>query len=266
MNRPPHDPIPLAALPPAERTRALARYRILQPCVEHAVPLTLVAHQQGVPLRTVERWLARYRRDGLAGLAHHRRRDRGQRRRLHPELPPVIEGLALRKPPPTVSFVHRQVRDVALRYGWPVPPYSSVYRVIKSLDPALVTLAHDGSKTYRTTFDLLYRRDADQPNALWQADHTLLDLWVRVDGGQLARPWLTVIIDDYSRAIAGFGLSMQAPSAIHTALILRQAIWRKAVPQWHLCGIPATFYTDHGSDFTSHHLEQVSVDLHMDLV
>ena len=68
---------------------------------------------------------------------------------------------------------------------------------------------------------------------------------MRVDGGQLARPWLTVIIDDYSRAIAGFGLSMQAPSAIHTALILRQAIWRKAVPQWHLCGIPATFYTEY---------------------
>ena len=48
----------------AERTRALERSRILQPCVEHAVPLTLVAHQQDVPLRTVERCLARYRRDG----------------------------------------------------------------------------------------------------------------------------------------------------------------------------------------------------------
>ena len=90
------DPLPLAALPPAERTRALARYRILQPCVEHGVPLTHVAHQQGLALRTVERWLARYRRDGFAGLARRGRRDRGHRRRLHPELTPVIEGLALR--------------------------------------------------------------------------------------------------------------------------------------------------------------------------
>src|SRR5437660_6656487 len=183
MHGHPQDPLPLAALPPVERTRALARYRILQPCVEHGVPLTHVAHRQGLALRTIERWLARYRRDGFAGLARRGRRDRGHRRRLHPELTPVIEGLALRTPPPTVAFVHRQVRDVALRYGWPVPPYSSVYRVIKSLDPALVTLAHDGSKTYRTTFDLLYRRDADQPNDLWQADHTLLDLWVRLDDG-----------------------------------------------------------------------------------
>src|SRR5437763_2044956 len=117
MNRPPHDPIPLAALPPAERTRALARYRILQPCVEHAVPLTLVAHQQGVPLRTVERWLARYRRDGLAGLAHPRRRDRGQRRRLPPELPPVIQSLVLRNSPPTVCFVHSAVSEVSTPHG-----------------------------------------------------------------------------------------------------------------------------------------------------
>jgi putative transposase len=80
------------------------------------------------------------------------------------------------------------------------------------------------------------------------------------------RPWLTVIMDDYSRAITGFGVSFHAPSAIQTALVLRQAIWRKLIPQWHVCGIPGTFYTDHGSDFTSHHLEQVSADLKMELV
>jgi putative transposase len=217
-------------------------------------------------LRTVQRRLAQYRRDGLAGLARRGRSDRGQQRGVRPELQQVIEGLALRKPPPTVALVHRQVRDVALRNGWPIPNYQRVYRVVKHLDPALVTLAHDGSKTYRTTFDLLYRREADKPNEIWQADHTLLDIWVRHDGGQPARPWLTVIMDDYSRAIAGFGLSFHAPSAIQTALMLRQAIWRKPVPQWHLCGLPETFYTDHGSDFTSHHLEQVSVDLHMALV
>jgi putative transposase len=210
--------------------------------------------------------LAQYRRAGLAGLARRGRSDRGHHRRLRAELKPVIEGFALRKPPPTVAFVHRQVCAVARQHGWPVPTYQSVYRVVKHLDPALVTLAHAGSKTYRTTYDLLYRHEADKPNALWQADHTLLDLWVRQDGGPPVRPWLTVIMDDYSRAIAGFGLSVQAPSSIHTALILRQAIWRKPVPQWRVAGIPATFYTDHGSDFTSHHLEQVSAELKMVLV
>jgi putative transposase len=85
-------------------------------------------------------------------------------------------------------------------------------------------------------------------------------------GSRHARPWLTIILDDHSRAVAGYALSLHAPSSIHTALALRQAIWRKGDPHWSVCGIPETFYTDHGSDFTSHHLEQVAADLHMALV
>jgi putative transposase len=120
---------------------------MLQPCVEHDVPLTHVARHHGIPLWTAQRWLAPYRRDGFAGLAHRERSDRGHPHGLPPELIQMIEGLALSKPPPTVALVHRQVRDVALRNGWPVPNYKRVYRVVKQLDLALVTLAHDGSKT-----------------------------------------------------------------------------------------------------------------------
>ena len=51
--------------------------------------------------------------------------------------------------------------------------------------------------------------------------------------------------------MACYALSLHAPSSIQTALALRQAIWRKGDPHWCVCGIPETFYTDHGSDFTS---------------
>jgi len=77
---------------------------------------------------------------------------------------------------------------------------------------------------------------------------------------------LSIILDDYSRCVAGYLIGFQAPSALHTALMLRCAIWRKEDPRWHVCGIPSTFYTDHGPDFTSKHLEQVAVDLHMELI
>ena len=262
----PQAPPPLRTLLPAERDRALARYRMLQPCVEHEAPLTRVARQHGIPLRTAARWLAQYRRHGLVGLARRGRHDRGHGRGLPSQLKDLIEGLALRTPPPTVAFVHRQVSEVARRNGWPGLTYKRVYRIVKQLAPALVTLAHEGSKVYRTTYDLLYRHEAAKPNELWQADHTLLDIWVREDNGPLVRPWLTVIMDDYSRAIAGFRISLEAPSSIQTALTLRQAMWRKSLPQWKLMGIPARFYSDNGSDFTSQHLEQVSADLKMVLV
>jgi len=124
----------------------------------------------------------------------------------------------------------------------------------------------EGDKRYAEVFELVYRRQAGRPNEIWQADHTELDLWVLTPAGQTARPWLTVIEDDYSRAIAGYAVNLGAPSALQTALALRQAIWRKAEPGWHVCGIPAVFYTDHGSDFTSRHMEQAAADLGMRLV
>ena len=66
--------------------------------------------------------------------------------------------------------------------------------------------------------------------------------------GQFAKPWLTVVID-YSRAVAGYFLSFEDPSALQTSLALRQAIWRKEEARWIVCGIPDVLYTDNGKRF-----------------
>lgn len=47
-----------------------------------------------------------------------------------------------------------------------------------------------------------------------------------------------------SRAVAGYFLSFEDPSALHTSLALRQAIWRKEDSRWIVCGIPDVLYTD----------------------
>src|SRR5438876_1385084 len=255
----------LTALPESARQVALDRFGLLRPCLEDGVPLAQVARQHGLQLRRLQRWLRAYRRQGLAGLARKPYPDRGHRL-LSVDLEQLIEGLALRRPRLSCAAVHREVATVANVRGWPEPSYDMVYSVIRRLDPALVTLAHQGPKVYADRFDLLYRREASRPNELWQADHTPLDIRVLDEGGQPARPWLTIILDDYSRVVAGYARSLHDPSSIQTALALRQAIWRKGDPHWSVCGIPETFYTDHGSDFTSHHLEQVAADLHMALV
>ena len=136
----------------------------------------------------------------------------------------------------------------------------------RALPADLVTLAHEGTKAYSDTFELVHRREADGPNAIWQADHTPLDILLIRPNGQAAKPWLTTVIDDYSRAVAGYFLSFDDPSALHTSLALRQAIWRKGDSRWIVCGIPDVLYTDNGSDFTSRHLEQVGADLKIRLI
>ncbi len=74
------------------------------------------------------------------------------------------------------------------------------------------------------------------------------------------------MIDDYSRAVAGYTIFLGAPTTLQTALALRQAIWNKQNTAWPICGIPDVLHVDHGSDFTSTHLEQVAADLHFQLV
>ena len=85
----------------AERERALKRFHRLRPVLEEGVPLQRLAREQRIPVRTAQRWLQHYQRDGLIGLAHRARRDHGQRRTVPHELQQLIEGLALRKPAPT---------------------------------------------------------------------------------------------------------------------------------------------------------------------
>ena len=255
----------LTGLSEVQRRQALERFSLLRPHLEDGVSLARLAERHAMPLRTLERWVRQYRRLGLGGLVRQPYANRG-RRRLPTELQHAIEGLALRRPALSTAAVQREASALARAQGWPEPSYATVYQIVRGLPAALVTLAHEGPKVYADRFDLLYRRQASRPNEMWHADHTLLDLWILDERDRPARPWLTVIVDDYSRAVAGYAVSLHEPSSLQTALALRQAIWRKADPHWTVCGIPETFYTDHGSDFTSQHLEQVAAQLHMALV
>lgn len=253
------------SLPAVRRVVEMARFAVLRPHLEDDVPLARAARTAGVPVRTARRWLERFRREGVAGLARADRTDRG-RRRLPEGLVRAVEGMALARPPLSAAAIHRRLADIAPELGWPIPAPRTVRAIIAAIAPAMRTLAHEGPAAYRDRYELIHRHRADRPNALWQCDHTELDILVVGSGGKRLRPWLTVVLDDHSRAVAGYSLLIDAPSALNTALALRQAIWRKGDPDWPVCGIPDVLYIDHGADFTSTHIGQVAADLRIRLV
>jgi putative transposase len=116
----------------------------------------------GVPLRSVQRWLARYRAAGLVGLARAQRSDTGQRK-LPVELVQVIEGMALRTPRPSIAAIHRSMTALATQHHWTPPSYGSVYGIVRPLSPAMVTLAQDGPAAFRDRYELIYRHRAEGP-------------------------------------------------------------------------------------------------------
>lgn len=243
----------------------LERWRVLRLHVEDEIPLATLARSTGISTRTLQRWHHLYRADGIAALDPQPRGDAGTRRTSAATVA-FIERLALTRPRPSIATLHRLTATDAQQRGAPVPSYSTVREIVQALDPALVTLALEGPASYRDRHELVYRRRAERPNQTWQADHTELDVLIVGASGKPDRPWLTVIMDDYSRAICGYTVFTGAPSAMNTALALRQAIWRKPDPGWAMCGIPDILHADHGTDFTSRHLEQTAAELRIRII
>ena len=101
----------------------------------------------------------------------------------------------------------------------------------------------------------------DYPLSVVQIDHTLVDIILvdPIDRLPIGRPYLTVAIDVYSRCIAGFILSLEAPSATSVGLCLTHIAMDKEPwlainnidASWSIYGKPNIIYVDNGSDFHS---------------
>ncbi|WP_249871616.1 Mu transposase C-terminal domain-containing protein [Oceanobacillus saliphilus] len=256
---------PLTSYSEDQRQKAMNKYKLISPYLNHEKNLKTIAEESGVSKRTLQYWIGKYQQFGLIGLIRKNRTDSGIFK-VEKEVQEEIKNLIISHKRNSVTSIHRKICEICKKNKWKQPSYYQVYAISKSLSPGLKKLAYEGKKEYQNTYDLIHRREANYPNEIWQADHTPLDIIVLNEKGKPERPWLTIILDDYSRAVAGYFLTFQDPSAIQTSLVLHQAIWRKRNPDWQICGIPEKFYTDHGSDFTSNHLEQVAIDLKINLV
>jgi putative transposase len=84
-------------------------------------------------------------------------------------------------------------------------------------------------------------------NALWQVDHTQLDIVVLPPRGPAQRPWLTTFKDHHTRAVMGWAISLHPDSGSVTSA-LRSAIVCDAESGGH-GGIPAVIEHDHAWEF-----------------
>lgn len=99
-----------------------------------------------------------------------------------------------------------------------------------------------------------------------QMDHTKVDVILvdPIDRLPMGRPWLTVAIDVYSRCIAGFHLSLEAPSATSVGLCLVHVATDKTAwlaeldiqAEWSIEGKPGLISVDNGAEFHSSAFER----------
>lgn len=192
----------------------------------------------------------------------------------------VIDVLYLdgREPGPDC---HREVmrrleclnRDRMPNEQLPTPSISTFYRHVKMRDAYEVAVARFGEREARIRFRMT-GLGPQTTRILERAeiDHTPLDLFVidEETGLPLGRPWLTLIIDKYSRVILGYHISFGHPSNDSVMRALRHAIlpkkgirdkYKRLKHDWPCHGLIETLAVDNGKEFHSRALEDAAYDL-----
>ncbi|WP_340392527.1 Mu transposase C-terminal domain-containing protein [Macrococcoides caseolyticum] len=257
--------ISLTEIPAHQREKALEKFNIIKPHIFDNYPMNKISKESKVPISTLYRWKKNYESDGLVSLVNQKRSDAGIRK-VDEIIYKEIQNIRLKNKRINIATVHRKIIKFCSENQLKPPSYKQVYDIVKEIPQSKIDLIQKEESVYRDKHELIKIRESSYPNEIWQADHTLLDIHILDQKGNINRPWLTIIMDDYSRAISGYNISFDSPNALSTALTLHQAIWTKEDKEWKICGIPEKFYTDHGSDFTSHHMEQVAIDLKINLI
>ncbi|QLE40451.1 DDE-type integrase/transposase/recombinase [Nostoc sp. C052] len=240
--------------------------------------LRSAAEKLGVSLRTVQRLVKNWEQDGLVGLTQTGRADKGKHRigefwenfiiKTYKE---GNKGSKRMTPKQVALRVQAKARE--LNDSKP-PNYRTVLRVLASILEKQEKTNSIRSPGWRGTTLCLKTREGkdlsvDYSNHVWQCDHTRVDVLLMDQHGELlSRPWLTTVIDTYSRCIMGINLGFDAPSSQVVALALRHAILPKRYGseyklhcEWGTYGKPEHFYTDGGKDFRSNHLSQIGAQL-----
>jgi putative transposase len=215
--------------------------------------------------RTVRRLVVRYKASAqTTSLLAHQPGPHKNLRRLGIErerlIEEVINQFYLVRPRKPMEEVYREIIRRCRKGCWVAPARNSVLSRIRALDARLVARRRLGAKSAESVaLSTPGMLEATEALELVQIDHTLADVMI-VDSKyrrSIGRPWLSLAIDVASRAVTGFHVGLEAPSALAVALCIEHASLpkvRSATPSkteapWDMFGIARTIHVDNGPEF-----------------
>jgi putative transposase len=230
----------------------------------------ILAYLQAEPItvtaRSVQRWMAAYRQAeaalgcGYVGLLD-RIASRGNRTpRASAVSMQLLESMVQEQyaapQAKRAAAVYRLYREACLRHG--VPPLSerTFYRARARLTTPEVVTRRLGRRAAYPTQPFFWHlhattpRHGERPFALAHLDHTELDILLvsSVTGKPLARPYLTMLTDAYSRRILALYVTYDPPSYRAAMLLFRVCVQRHQ-------RLPQEIVVDRGADFGSVYFE-----------
>lgn len=178
---------------------------------------------------------------------------------------------------PNINQLHKEIRRLCRLRGARVPSWHAVKARIASSDPAGLTAARNGTKAASDRFrPVPGQYEAEHAFNVVQIDHTLADIIVvdRQYRKPLQRPWLTLAIDVASRMIAGFYVTLEAPSTVSVALAVQHCVLPKETwlaglgirAEWPVFGFPDAIHLDNAKEFRSRALKRGAEEYGVELI
>jgi len=152
--------------------------------------------------------------------------------------------------------VYRQMAEGCKKEGIIVPSYKTFLKTIKQRNSHEMKKKREGSKSayasepFYHILDINTPKHGVRPFEICHMDHTQLDIELvsSINGENLGRPWLSIMIDAFSRRILAFHLNYDPPSYRTLMMVLRECVKRHH-------RFPSTLVLDNGKEFNSHFFE-----------
>lgn len=274
----------LSQIPKKKLDEAKKRYEAIKPIIgcKSRKEVESRAKELSVSPTTLYNWLRAYQSSGqLSSLLMLKIKGGKGKSRLSKEQDEIIDLVLnehyLTKLKPSVSRIYEIIVSKCKNANVNAPSRVTVRRRVNALSEKLVLKKREGKKAIEK-FEL---NKGDYPDGLYplhvlQIDHTKADI-ILVDDEhrqELGRPWITMAIDIYSRMVAGFYISFEAPGYFATGQTLYNSMISKDKLQekyqfkadWNVWGIPNMIHMDNAKEFRGIDLQQVCDEYNINIV
>ncbi len=218
--------------------------------------------------RTLRFWVTQYRKaqaafgSGYLGLLPHIRQ-RGNRQSKLPEATRTLMVESIDRDYESLKQKRMQACWASLKVaceeqGTPAPSYKTFSIAVHRRSGPCQTAKRQGRRAayqqqpFYWQLEQRTTRHGDRPFEIVHIDHTELDLQLVCSntGQPLGRPWLTLMIDAFSRRILALHLTYDPPSYRSCMMVLRACVRRHA-------RLPQILVVDNGREFESTYFETV---------
>jgi putative transposase len=174
------------------------------------------------------------------------------------------------------SSVASEYVELTLRFQeeWPnltpsqvvlkMPSRMTYYRTVQAYDGYQESKSRCNSEQHRKSISNGGATEFPEIiGGVMQVDSTRINVHIKVDGVKMGyRPWLTVLIDVYTRVITGWYISLSPPSSLAVSKVILMSA-TEHVSARRTIGI--TIYHDNGSEHCNGVISQLSSDIGFDL-